>query len=150
MENHILNQVWAFRMACNAVWVNQHPSVFQYFMNDMLKEVLNVYAVVYLDNILVFSNTYEEHVWHVTNILIKLHQNKLYTNATKCFFHKKEIEYLGIIASGDGVRVDPAKIRTIQDWPTPRSVKNIQEFIGFANFYQRFIHGYSNLATPLY
>lgn len=126
------------------------PSTFQYFMNDMLKEVLDVFAVAYLDDILVFSTTKEEHVVHVRQVLEKLHVNRLYANAEKCHFHKDKIEYLGIIASGTGVRVDPAKVKTVQEWPMLKSVKNIQEFVGFANFYRHFVEGYSNLAAPLY
>lgn len=126
------------------------PSAFQFFMNDMLKEVLDVYAVVYLDDILIFSNTKEEHTLHVRNVLLKLRENKLYANAEKCHFNQEEVEYLGIIASGTGVRVDPVKVKTVQEWPVPKSVKNIQEFVGFANFYRRFVHNYSNLAAPMY
>lgn len=112
--------------------------------------MLDVYAVVYLDDILIFSKTKEEHVQHVPNVLRKLRENKFYANAEKCTFHVLEVEYLGIIASGDGVRVDPVKVKTVQEWPTPRSVKNIQEFVGFANFYRRFVDGYSNKAAPMY
>lgn len=126
------------------------PAAFQYFMKDMLKEVLDILAVVYLDDILIFSATEEEHIVHVRQILEKLCANKLYSNAEKCHFHKEEIEYLAIIALGTGVHVDPAKVKTVQEWPTPKSVKNIQEFVGFANFCRCFMEGYSNLAAPMY
>lgn len=88
-------------------------SAFQYFMKDMLKEVLDIFAVVYLDDILIFSATKEDHVIHVHKVLEKLWENKLHANTEKCHFHKDKIDYLGIIASGTGVHVDPAKVKTI-------------------------------------
>ncbi|CUA70042.1 Transposon Tf2-12 polyprotein [Rhizoctonia solani] len=129
---------------CNA------PAVFQHFMNDVFRDILDVYVVVYLDDILIFSKSQEEHVKHVQEVLKRLRDNACYCNLEKCFFFKSEVEYLGVIASGEGVRANPDKITKAVDWATPQSVKGVQEFLGFINFYRRFIKDFNKLAVPLY
>ncbi|CUA68987.1 Transposon Tf2-12 polyprotein [Rhizoctonia solani] len=129
---------------CNA------PAAFQHFMNDIFRDILDVYVVVYLDDILIFSKSQEEHVKHVQEVLKRLRDNACYCNLEKCFFFKSEVEYLGVIANGEGVRANPDKITKAVDWATPRSVKGVQEFLGFINFYRRFIKDFNKLAVPLY
>ena len=129
---------------CNA------PAAFQYFMNDILSDLLDVYVIVYLDDILIFSKSKEEHIEHVKEVLSRLRKASCYCQLEKCTFFASEVEYLGVIANGEGVRADPAKISKAVDWATPRSVKGVQEFLGFVNFYRRFINNFSKLAHPLY
>jgi hypothetical protein len=105
--------------------------------------------VVYLDDILVFSDDPSEHPAHVREVLKRLRANDLFCKPEKCEFHSDEIEYLGFIIGRDGIQMDQKKIVKILDWPTPRNVKDIQSFLGFANFYRRFIHGYSDISVPL-
>lgn len=128
---------------CNA------PSTFQAFINEVLREHLDVFCSAYLDDILVYSNTKEEHIGHVGKVLEKLSKAGLYLDINKCQFHVQEVKYLGLIITTEGLKMDSKKIETIVHWKTPRCVKDVQAFLGFANFYRRFIHGYSKIAAPL-
>ncbi|QRW25063.1 Transposon Tf2-7 polyprotein [Rhizoctonia solani] len=129
---------------CNA------PAAFQHFMNEIFRDILDVYVVVYLDDILIFSESRELHTKHLQEVLKRLQDNACYCNLEKCNFYASEVDYLGVIANGEGVKADPKKITQAVDWATPRSVKGVQEFLGFINFYRRFIHNFSKLAQPLY
>jgi len=125
------------------------PAAFQRFMNDIFSDMLDVCVIVYLDDILVYSDNPELHRKHVREVLRRLRENGLYAGTKKCTFHTDTIEYLGYILSPTGLSMDPAKVQTIQDWPEPRKVKDVQSFLGFANFYRRFIHEYSDIVVPL-
>src|ERR1700733_11834265 len=125
------------------------PAAFQRFMNDIFSDMLDVCVIVYLDDILVYSDDPEDHRKHVREVLRRLRENNLYAGTKKCTFHTDTIEYLGYILSPTGLPMDPAKVQTIQDWPEPRKVKDVQSFLGFANFYRRFIHEYSDIVVPL-
>jgi hypothetical protein len=111
------------------------PTAFQHFMNDIFRDILGVYMVIYLDNILIFSANEEEHKDHIKEVLQRLQRNKLYCSLKKCSFHVPEVEYLGLIVSGSKLSMDDEKIRTIKEWPTPKNVTDVQTFLGFANFY---------------
>ena len=125
------------------------PATFQCFMNDIFGDLLDVCMVVYLDNILIYSNSEEEHIWHVHEVLHRLQQHNLYACANKCFFHVQTVEYIGYIFSPSGLTMAANKVQVIQDWAEPRKIKDIQSFLGFANFYRHFISHYSNIAVPL-
>jgi hypothetical protein len=118
-------------------------------MNDIFGDLLNVCVIVYLDNILIYSDDMSQHTKHVKEVLCRLRKHGLYTNAGKCEFHRDSVEYLGYILTSDGLRMAKDKVQTILDWPEPRKVKDIQSFLGFANFYRQFIYGYSEITTPL-
>src|SRR5882762_2720090 len=122
------------------------PAAFQRFMNDIFADMLDVCVIVYLDDILIYSDNIEQHREHVREVL---RHNGLFAGINKCTFHADSVEYLGYILSPTGLSMDPAKVQTIQDWPEPRKVKDIQSFLGFANFYRRFIHEYSDIVIPL-
>ena len=111
------------------------PATFQRFMNDIFSDMLNVCVIVYLDDILIYSDNPELHRKHVREVLRHLGENGLYARANKCNFHEETVEYLGYILSLTGLTMDPIKVQTIQDWPKPRKVKDVQSFLGFANFY---------------
>ena len=115
------------------------PAAFQRFMNDIFSDLLDVSMIIYLDNILIYSNNPVDHKKHVCKVLCRLCENGLYTHLDKCHFSEDTIKYLGFILSKDGLKMDPSKVQTIQDWPEPRKVKDIQYFLNFANFYHRFI-----------
>ena len=125
------------------------PAAFQRFMNHIFADLLDVYVVVYLDDILIYSNSLEDHRKHVREVLRRLRVNDLFCKPEKCEFHTDKIEFLGYVVSPDGIFMDPAKVQTIQNWPEPKSVRQLQSFLGFANFYRRFIYGYSEIALPL-
>ena len=129
---------------CNA------PASFQSYINDALREYLDDFCIAYMDDVLVYSKgTLEEHVQQVRKVLQRLHERELYVKLEKCEFHVQETRFLGFIISPDGIAMDPDRIKTIVEWPVPKSQHDIQVFLGFANFYRRFIEGYSRVVLPL-
>ena len=124
------------------------PSAFQHFMNEV-SDLIDVSVIVYLDDILIYSNNLAEHRKHVKEVLRQLRKHGLFARANKCKFHAERVEYLGYILSPEGLSMDQAKVKTIQDWPEPRKVRDIQSFLSFANFYQRFVFNYSDIVVPL-
>ena len=110
------------------------PAAFQRFMNDIFSDLLDVSMIIYLDDILIYSNNPADHKKHVCEVLHCLHENGLYTHLDKCHFSEDTVEYLGFILSKERLKMDPSKVQTIQDWPEPRKVKDVQSFLGFANF----------------
>jgi hypothetical protein len=125
------------------------PAQFQALINETLQGLVDVSCIVYLDDILIFSDTMEQHTQHVKEILNRLRNARLYIKLSKCEWHTQRTEYLGYVISPDGVSIDEARVKTIQEWPQPRTVRDIRVFIGFMNYYRRFINGFSKLALPL-
>ncbi|KAJ1040699.1 hypothetical protein NDA10_002716 [Ustilago hordei] len=125
------------------------PAHFQSFINDIFRDIIGIYVVVYLDDFLIFSDTGEAHVKHVTEILTRLRSNRLFAKLSKCEFHTKTVEFLGYIIKPTGIEMDPEKVRTVKEWPMPESIHDIQRFLGFANFYRRFIAHFARIAKPL-
>ena len=125
------------------------PAAFQRFVNTTLSDMLDVCVVVYLDDILIYSDTLEEHRKHVREVLRRLRKAGLYARADKCEFERDTVEYLGYILSPDGLKMSEDKVKAILDWPEPRRVKDVQSFLGFCNFYRRFIYNYSDITVPL-
>src|ERR1700734_312778 len=109
------------------------PASFQRFMNDIFSDLLDITVIVYLDDILIYSDNPADHKKHVKEVLRRLRKHGLYTRADKCEFGVDHVEYLGYILSKDGLSMAADKVKTIQEWPEPRKVKNIQSFLGFAN-----------------
>lgn len=127
------------------------PATFQTMMNDILRDLISEGEVlVYLDDILVFSSDSEKHREVVQKVLSCLRANGLYLWASKCEFERREIEYLGLIIAHNEVRMDPVKVDGVAKWPNPRNVKDLQSFLGFCNFYRRFICDFSHIAGPLF
>ncbi|KEP45803.1 putative Transposon Tf2-1 polyprotein, partial [Rhizoctonia solani 123E] len=126
------------------------PAYFQHLMNDIFRDMLDICVVIYLDDILVFSKDEKSHTEHVKEVLRRLEKNDLYCNPEKSFFHVPQVEYLGFIISPDGVQVDQEKVTAALKWAAPKNVKNVQEFLGFVNFYRRFISDFNKVAKPLY
>ena len=125
------------------------PAAFQRFMNDIFGDLLDNCVIVYLDNILIYSDDETSHVQHVRDILQQLRQHSLFTQEDKCLFHTTSVEYLGYILSPEGLTMADNKVKCIQDWPEPCKVCDIQSFLGVANFYRRFVDGYSAITVPL-
>ena len=123
--------------------------MFQHFMTDTLREHLDLTAVGILDDVIIFSEDPSQHVGHVRSILHILTQHKLYAKIQKCEFDKDEMTFVGYRVSKQGIGMDPEKVSAILDWPTPKSVKDVQSFLGFSKFYWKFINNYSSIATPL-
>jgi len=118
-------------------------------MNDIFSNILDVCVVIYLDDILIYLNNMSEHHWHVKEVLKHLRKAGLYAKAEKCKLHSESVEYLGYILSPSGLTMSDDKVKIIQDWLEPKKVKDIQSFLGFANFYHRFIFNYLDIVIPL-
>ncbi|KAB5587857.1 Retrotransposable element Tf2 [Ceratobasidium theobromae] len=125
------------------------PAVFQRLMNNIFRDLLDIYVIVYLVDILIFSNSKEEHLLHIKEVLCCLDANQLFCNPDKCFFLKDHIGYIGLTITPEGISMEQEKVKAIREWPTPSTVKQVQSFLGFANFYRRFVQNFSSLARPL-
>ena len=125
------------------------PAQFQAHMQTIFGDLLDISVVIYLDDILIFSKTLEEHRSVVREVLKRLHQHGLYAKLSKCEFHKKAVEFLGLVVSSRGLEMCQDKVAALKDWPTPKNLREVQAFLGFANFYRRFIPNYSQIAVPL-
>lgn len=123
------------------------PSDFQAIMNEIFFDL--DYVLAYLDDITIFSNNPEEHEARTRVVFDRLRQNGLFCNLEKCQFNLSKISYLGYIVSSEGLSMDPAKVAAVTEWPIPSRKKEVQSFLGFANFYRRFIHNFSKLTVPL-
>jgi transposase InsO family protein len=127
------------------------PATFQTMMDDIFRElVAEGVVVVYLDDILIFTRTLEEHREVTRRVLDLLRQHKLYLRPEKCEFERTSVEYLGLVISHDTVAMDPVKVAGVQNWPQPTSKLELQSFLGFVNFYRRFIQDFSHHARPLF
>jgi len=139
----------AFEWSVMPFGLTNAPAAFQCFMNDMFSNLLDVCIVVYLDDILIYSDDITQHQSHVKEVLKRLQKAGLYAKAEKCEFHSDSVEYLGYVLSPAGLTMSDTKVKTIQEWPEPKKVKDIQSFLGFANFYRCFIFNYSDIVIPL-
>jgi hypothetical protein len=133
------------------------PADIQGYSNDTIREALDCFASAYLDDILIYSNSIEEHKEHVKWIMEQLLKAGLYLKPEKCEFHKETVKYLELIISTEGISMDPDKIETVRNWSQEKKTANgrsnnlfeVQQFLGFCNYYRRFIKGYSDVAEPL-
>ncbi|KAJ1081363.1 hypothetical protein NDU88_001545 [Pleurodeles waltl] len=128
---------------CNA------PAAFQFFLNDVLREYLDIFAIVYIDDILIYSDNENEHVQHVKKMLAALRKHHLYCKLTKCEFHVTTVEFLGVILTPQGMVMAERKGKAVSEWPMPKTVRDVQCFLGFANFYRRFINHFSQTVAPI-
>ncbi|MBW0472517.1 hypothetical protein O181_012232 [Austropuccinia psidii MF-1] len=124
------------------------PAYFQNLGNYIFYDLLDIY-VVFLDDIIVFSKYEEEHVTYVYTVLTRLRANNLFAKASKCLFHVSSVDYLQYVVSSEGLKMDQTKFHQILIWPPPRNLKEHQAFLGFANFYPRFIKNYSKKISSL-
>ncbi|GJY11073.1 putative nucleotidyltransferase, ribonuclease H, partial [Tanacetum coccineum] len=125
------------------------PAVFMDLMNRVFHEYLDKFVIVFIDDILVYSKTREEHEDHLRIVLEILRQKKLYAKFSKCDFWLGQVAFLGHIVSADGISMDPAKVEAITKWPRPTTVTEVRSFLGLAGYYRRFVEGFSLLALPL-
>jgi transposase InsO family protein len=125
------------------------PATFQAYINQALVGLVDVTCVVYLDDILIYSEDPDSHPTAVRQVLERLQQYSLFANIQKCEFNTRSVEFLGFVISPDGVTMERSRIHDICKWEEPRSVRDVQVFLGFANFYRRFIHRYAKKVKPL-
>ncbi|GAU45290.1 hypothetical protein TSUD_327480 [Trifolium subterraneum] len=129
--------------------VTNAPGVFMEYMNRIFHSFLDKFVVVFIDDILVYSKSEEEHKEHLRIVLQVLKEKKLYAKLSKCEFWLEEVSFLGHVISSGGIAVDPAKVDAVTKWGTPASVSEIRSFLGLAGYYRRFIEGFSKMALPL-
>ena len=147
----------AFTMGSLGFWECEHmpfgltnaPATFQRLMESCLGELHLNWCIIYLDDIIVFSRTPEEHDPRLRAVFEKLKAADLKLKPSKCDFFKKEIKYLGHVVSEEGVSYDPDKIKSVTEWPQPTSVTEVRSFLGFVSYYRRFIPNFSKVAKPL-
>ena len=125
------------------------PSTFMQLMNDTFRDVLDKFVLCFLDDILVFSRTRDEHLLHVREVLTRLRRQKLYAKLSKCEFMKPQVEFLGHRIGADGLSVSQDKVAAVRDWPAPRDVRDVRSFLGLANFYRKFVKDFAKIASPL-
>lgn len=125
------------------------PATFQAYIHRALAGLVDVCCIVYLDDILIFSESEAEHLQHIKQVLGRLRQFKLYAKLPKCAFYQEYVDFLGYVIGRDGISMQRDRVATVIDWPIPMSVRDVQVFIGFTNFYRRFIYGYSMLTAPI-
>jgi len=126
------------------------PSAFQSWMTSILGDLVGKVVVVYVDDILIFTKTRQEHEQVLREVLKRLEQHQVVLNINKCQFFQEEVQFVGFRLSAKGLAMEEGKRQTIADWQLPRTKKGLQSFLGFANFYRNFIEGFANLASPLY
>ena len=125
------------------------PTTFQRFMNNTFMEYLDDFMTIFMDNLLIYSKSLKEHKKHVWLVLERLWEAGLQASIKKCEFSIMRTKYLGFILTTDRIEVDPEKIQVVAGWQQPTTMKGIQSFLGFCNFYRRFIWEYSQIARPL-
>jgi hypothetical protein len=125
------------------------PSTFMRLMNEVLREFIGKFVVVYLDDILIFSKTKAEHLKHLAIVMRRLQQEKLLVNMKKCSFMKTELIYLGFVISANELKMDPEKVEVIKNWPSPRNVFEVRSFHGLASFYRKFIRNFSGISAAM-
>jgi len=125
------------------------PAAFMDMMNRVFSSYLDRFVVVFIDDILVYSKTKEEHEQHLRLVLQTLREHQLYAKFSKCEFWLDRVVFLGHVISAEGVQVDPKKVEAVMDWPRPKTVTEIRSFLGLAGYYRRFVKDFSRIAAPL-
>ena len=128
---------------CNA------PATFQKLMERAMGDINLRDCLIYLDDIIIFSDTFENHLERLEAVFQRLHKYNLKLKASKCEFFRSEVSYLGHVVSQAGIKTEPEKIRVLKDWPVPKSIKDVRKLLGFAGYYRRFVKGFARIVRPL-
>jgi len=129
--------------------VTNAPAVFMDYMNRIFQPFLDKFVVVFIDDILIYSKTREQHAEHLRLVLGVLREKHLYAKLSKCEFWMDEVQFLGHVISAQGIAVDPAKVEAVVKWESPKSTTEIKSFVGLAGYYRIFIEGFSKIVAPL-
>jgi hypothetical protein len=124
------------------------PTHFMHLMNSIFMLELDSFVVVFIDDILIYSRSMEEHEEHLQIVLQQLREHQLYSKFSKCEFLIKEVPFLGHVVSPEGIAVDPSKVKEVLDWKPPTSVSKVRSFLGLASYYRRFIPNFSKIVKP--
>lgn len=125
------------------------PSTFMRLMNKVLRSLIGKCVVFYLDDILVYSKSWPEHMQHLREVMDTLRREKLFVNLEKCSFMQMELKYSGFIVSSEGLKVDQEKVKAMLNWLTPTNATELRSFFGLASFYRKFVRNFSLLAAPM-
>ena len=125
------------------------PPTFMRVMNFVFHDYLDVFVIVYLDDILVYSKSEEEHAEHLRLVLQKLREHQLYAKFSKYEFLLNKVNFLGHVISGEGIAVDPERVCTIEEWAPPKNVKQLRSFLGLASYCRKFMENFSKIAKPM-
>lgn len=126
------------------------PPTFQSAMNDLLREYLNDFVVVYIDDVLIFSKNEAEHLEHVRKVMVKLRDAGFYAKSSKCVFGASQVEFCGHTIGGGKIQMSQAKVDAVSQWPRPENVHHVRQFLGLCSYYRRFIRDFARLASPLH
>ena len=142
--------IWALRIPCHPFRTLQRPELFS-SINELNSSsvVTSMCSLSYIDDILIFSATLEDHIKDVRKVLTLLNQNQLYVKLRKCEMFTNKCTFLGHQITPNGISVEEDKIKAIKEWPTPKNVKDIQSFLGACSYYRKFIKDFSKIAVPL-
>jgi hypothetical protein len=125
------------------------PAYFMYLMNFVFMPELDKFVIMFIDDILIYSENEEDHAEHLRIVLTRLREHQLYAKFSKCEFWLKTVPFLGHVLSESGILVDPSKVQEVMDWKSPTIVHEVQSFLGLAGYYRRFILDFSKIAKPM-
>ncbi|KAL0415859.1 UNVERIFIED_CONTAM: Retrovirus-related Pol polyprotein from transposon [Sesamum latifolium] len=145
----VVTRYGAFEFLVMPFGLTNAPATFSTLMNQVLHGFLDEFVVVYLDDIVIYSGTLAEHVEHLRQVLTRLREHELYGNVSKCSFAQETISFLGHIVERGHIRMDSKKVQAIEEWRPPSDVHDLRSFLGLANYYRRFVKGYSEIARPM-
>ena len=125
------------------------PATFMHLMQQTLRKFLDDFVIVFIDDILVYSRTKEEHYSHLRQVLQVLREKQLYAKRSKCEFFQSEITFLGHVINAQGIKMEPSKVDAVLKWPAPKNIHELRSFLGLAGYYRRFVKNYSMIGSPL-
>ena len=125
------------------------PVAFMCLMNNVMHKYLDKFVVIFIEDILIYSKSKEEHKEHLKMVLQELREHQIFAKFSKCDFFKDKIQYLGHVVTKEGISVDPENIKAIEDWPVPKDVTDVRSFMGITGYYRRFIEGFSRISNPI-
>ena len=127
------------------------PATFQAMINELLRDLINTGKVaVFIDDVIVGMESEEGHDELVAEVIKRLEENDLYVELEKCKWKVKEVGFLGVVIGPEGIKMEEEKVKGVLEWPTPKSVKDVQKFLGLANYYHQFIEGFATVVRPLH
>ncbi|WVZ62484.1 hypothetical protein U9M48_012232 [Paspalum notatum var. saurae] len=148
-KTYVITRFGLYEYTVMSFGLTNAPAYFMNLMNKVFMEYLGKFVVVFIDDILIYSKTEEEHEEHLRVVLRKLRDHKLYAKLSKCEFWLDQVPFFGHIVSKGGIMVDPSKISSVMDWKVPEVVKEVRGFLGLAGYYRRFIESFSRIAKPM-
>ena len=126
------------------------PASFQRLMQHILRGLSWKICLLYLDDIIIYSKTFDEHIQHISQVFDRLREANVKLKPSKCYFAREKVEYLGHIVSSEGIQPNPNKIKAVSEYPVPQKVKDVRSFLGLATYYRRFVKDFARIARPLH